>query len=68
MIQNGDGSDEHKQKRTKTIKGEITNMKKMIVTLHKMIEHQRLQLENMMAKDGDQGGADHHNSDSNESD
>jgi hypothetical protein len=68
MIQNGDGSNEHKQKWTKTIKGEIINMKKMIATLRKMIEHQCLQLENMMAKDGDQGGSDHHNSDCDESD
>ncbi len=68
MIQNGDGSDEHKQKRTKTIKGEIINMKKMIVTLRKTIEHQRTQLENMMSNDGDQGGAVQHDSDSDESD
>ena len=67
MIQNGDGSDEHKQKRTKTIKGEIINMKKMIVTLRKTIEHQRTQLENMMASDGDQGGAAEHESDSDDS-
>ena len=68
MIQNGDGSDKHKQKRTKTIKGEIMNMKKMIATLRKKIKHQRSQLENMMAKEGDQGYSDHHDSDSDESD
>ena len=68
IIQNGDGSNEHKQKRTKTIKGEIINMKKMIATLCKTIEHQRSQLENMMAKDGDQGDSDGDHSDSDESD
>ncbi len=48
------------------IKGEIINMKKMIATLCKTIEHQHSQLENMMSKDDDQGGSDS-DSDSDES-
>ena len=68
IIQNGDGSNEQKQKWTKTIKGEISYMKKMIATLRKMIEHQRLQLENMMAKDGNEDGSNGNHSNSNESD